>query len=28
MLKRAGEKPWVIGSIVRHKRGRDRVEYK
>jgi phosphoribosylformylglycinamidine cyclo-ligase len=27
-LKRAGEKPWVIGEIVKQRRGRARVEYR
>ncbi|MES1257074.1 MAG: phosphoribosylformylglycinamidine cyclo-ligase [Acidobacteriota bacterium] len=27
-LKRAGEKPWLIGEIVRQRRGKDRVEYR
>jgi phosphoribosylformylglycinamidine cyclo-ligase len=27
-LKRAGEKPWVIGEIVRQRRGKGRVEYR
>jgi phosphoribosylformylglycinamidine cyclo-ligase len=27
-LKRAGEKPWIIGEIVRQRRGKGRVEYR
>jgi phosphoribosylformylglycinamidine cyclo-ligase len=27
-LKRAGEKPWIIGEIVKQKRGSPRVEYR
>jgi phosphoribosylformylglycinamidine cyclo-ligase len=27
-LKRAGEKPWIIGEIVKQKRGRPRVGYR
>ena len=27
-LKRAGEKPWAIGEIVKQRRGRGRVEYR
>ena len=27
-LKRAGEKPWVIGEIVKQRRGRGKVEYR
>jgi phosphoribosylformylglycinamidine cyclo-ligase len=27
-LKRSGEKPWVIGEIVRQRRGRGKVEYR
>jgi phosphoribosylformylglycinamidine cyclo-ligase len=27
-LKRAGEKPWLIGEIVKQRRGRGRVEYR
>jgi phosphoribosylaminoimidazole (AIR) synthetase len=26
-LRRAGEKPWVIGEVIRQRRGRSRVEY-
>ena len=27
-LKRAGEKPWVIGEIIKQRRGRGRMEYR
>ena len=27
-LKRAGEKPWVIGEIIQQRRGKGRVEYR
>ena len=27
-LKRAGEKPWVIGQIVKQRRGKAKVEYR
>jgi phosphoribosylformylglycinamidine cyclo-ligase len=27
-LKRAGEKPWVIGEVIRQRRGKGRVEYR
>jgi len=27
-LKRAGEKPWIIGEIIPQRRGKGRVEYR
>ena len=27
ILKRGGEKPWVIGEVIRQRRGKGRVEY-
>jgi phosphoribosylformylglycinamidine cyclo-ligase len=27
LLKRGGEKPWIIGDVIQQRRGRDRVEY-
>jgi len=26
-LRRAGEQPWVIGEVIRQRRGKGRVEY-
>ena len=28
LLKRAGEKPWLIGEVVPQRRGKGRVEYR